>query len=124
MRGRADASGANRSSNVTSPKRSWKNVADRPAAATARAQGGGAGAPPRAPAAVGSCNGRRDRPPAGDAAARGQRGIDHRDDGGVAVLLELAGDHRAEVGERRLRPIDGRHPVAWLPIADADEVAS
>src|SRR4030095_5646095 len=51
MRGRADASGRNRSSKVTSPKRSWKNVADRPAAATARAIAIAIVAPPAALAA-------------------------------------------------------------------------
>jgi hypothetical protein len=37
MRGRAAASCSKRSSNVTSPNMSWKNTADSPTAATARA---------------------------------------------------------------------------------------
>src|SRR6185503_614651 len=54
MRGRAEASGLNRSSKVTSPKRSWKNVADRPAAATARAIAIAIVAPPATPQRVDS----------------------------------------------------------------------
>ena len=82
---------------------SWKNTADSPTAATARAIAAAIGAP---------CH----------AAARGHRRVGHRHDGGVAVLLELAGDQRAEVVERRLRPVDRRQAVARLPVAQADEV--
>ena len=39
-----------------------------------------------------------------------------------AALLELADDHRAEVGQRRLRPVDVRHAVARLPVAQTDEI--
>ena len=41
---------------------------------------------------------------------------------GGARLLELAHDQRAEVGERRLRPVDRRQPIARLPVAQADEI--
>ena len=40
----------------------------------------------------------------------------------VLALLEVAHDHRAEVRQRRLRPVDLRHPIARLPVAQADEV--
>src|SRR3972149_6148333 len=42
--------------------------------------------------------------------------------GGGARLLDLAHDDRAEVGQRGLRPVDRRQPVARLPVAQADEV--
>ena len=56
----------------------------------------------------GARDGRRDRH-AVDAAARRQRGVrDRRSTVAVLVLLELADDQRAEVGQRRLRPVDVR----------------
>ena len=39
-----------------------------------------------------------------------------------ARLLELADDQRAEVGQRRLRPVDVLEAIAGLPVAQADEV--
>ena len=38
------------------------------------------------------------------------------------MLLEFADDQRAEIRERRLRPVDRRQPVARLPVAQADKV--
>ena len=57
-----------------------------------------------------------------DPAARRQRPIGHHDHAGGARLLELANDERAEVGERRLRPVDRLEAIAGLPFAQADEV--
>ena len=59
---------------------------------------------------------------AGGAAPRGQRRVGDGHHRRGAVLLELAHDHRAEVGQRRLRPVDRRQAVARLPVAQADEV--
>src|SRR4029077_12664645 len=69
----------------------------------------------------GSRNGRGD----GNAvypAARRERGVGDRDNGSGAVLFELAHDHRAEVVEGRLRPVDRRHTVTRLPIAQTDKI--
>ena len=41
---------------------------------------------------------------------------------GRARLLEIADDERAEVGQRGLRPVDRRRPVAGLPLAQPDEI--
>src|SRR4029079_9394181 len=46
---------------------------------------------------------------------------DHDDTRG-ARLLELADDERAEVGERRLRPVDRLEAIAGLPFAQPDEI--
>ena len=51
-----------------------------------------------------------------------QRRVGHGHDNGVAVLVELAHDHRAEIVQRGLRPVDRRQTVARLPVAQADEV--
>ena len=64
---------------------------------------------------------RRQRRAAGAAAGR-QRRVGHRQHRGGARLIELAHDQRREVGQRRLRPVDGREAVAGLPVAQADEV--
>ena len=103
IRGRTAARCAKPASKVISPNRSWKNTADIP---IVRDRPGDRG---------------RDRH-AVDAAARRQRRVGDDDDVGGARLLELAHDQRAEVGERRLRPVDRRQPVAGLPVAQADEV--
>jgi hypothetical protein len=71
--------------------------------------------------ADGARDGRRNRH-AVDAAASRQRSVGDDDDVGGAALFEIADHHRAEIGERRLRPVDGRQPVARLPVAQADEV--
>ena len=55
-------------------------------------------------------------------ASRGKRRIGHGHNRGVAVLLELTRDERAEVVERRLRPVDIGGAVAGLPVAGTDEV--
>ena len=48
-------------------------------------------------------------------------GDDHR---GAALQVELAGHQGAEVGEGRLRPVDGRRAVPGLPLAEAGEVVA
>ena len=103
MRGRTAASCSKLPSKVIRPNRSWKNTADIPTVATARAIAAAIGTPSM-PQRVDS-----------DASATATTV-------GVAGLLELADDQRAEVGQRRLRPVDRRHPVARLPVAQADEV--
>ena len=59
---------------------------------------------------------------AGDAALRRTRRVGDDDDRRGALLLELAGDQRAEVGEARLRPVDRGGPVAGLPVAQSDQI--
>ena len=104
MRGRAAASWWNRSSNVISPNGSWKNTADRPTAAIDARDGGGDRHAVPTPHRVDS-----------DASATATT---------VAVLScsNSRDDERAEVGQRRLRPVDRRHAIARLPVAQADEV--
>ena len=87
-------------SKVSSPNRSWKNTADSPIAATERAIAAAIGVP---------CV-----PHRVDSEASATAMI-----GGVAGLLELAHDDRAEVRQRRLRPVDGRQAIAGLPVAHA-----
>jgi hypothetical protein len=48
--------------------------------------------------------------------------VGDRDDAGGGRLIELADDERAEVVDRRLRPVDGLEAVARLPFAQPDEV--
>ena len=82
-----------RASKVIRPNRSWKNTADMPIVAIARAIAAAIGTP--------SMPQRVDSEPSATATTRGG-----------ARLLELADDQRAEVGERRLRPVDRREAVA------------
>ena len=49
-------------------------------------------------------------------------GGDH--DRGVALLVELPRDERAEIGQGRLWPVDRRHPVARLPVALPGQVVT
>ena len=97
------ASCAKFASNVISPNMSWKNTADMPIVPMVRAIAAAIGTPSM-PQRVES-----------DASATA---IDRR----RAALLVVADHHRAEVGQRRLRPVDVRRAIAGLPVAQADEV--
>jgi hypothetical protein len=57
-----------------------------------------------------------------DTAAGGQRPVRHRDHRRRAPLFVVADNHRAEVRQRRLRPVDLRHAIAGLPVAQPDVV--
>ena len=58
----------------------------------------------------------------GRPAAGRQRRVGHDDQARRARLLEFARHQRTEVGQRRLRPVDRRQPVARLPVPQAREL--
>ena len=102
MRGRADGQRAKPLIERDEAERSWKNEAARPTAARARDRG--QMRTPCAPQRVDS----EARPP-----RRSWR---------CCPVRTPARDQRAEVGERRLRPIDRRHRIARLPVAQARQL--
>src|SRR6185295_11632756 len=53
-----------------------------------------------------------------------RRDVGDGHDAGRARLREIAYDQRAEVRDRRLRPVDGREAIARLPVAEPDEIES
>ena len=103
MRGRTAPSRLVRMSKVIRPIESWKNTADMPMVAMARAMVSAIGTPSMPQRVDGGAVGRDDH-------------------AGGGRLLELADDQRAEVGERGLGPVDGLEAVAGLPVAQAHEV--
>ena len=104
MRGRIAASCSNFASKVIRPNMSWKNTADMPMVPIVRAIAAAIGTP--------------SMPQRVETASASATAIDRRG----AALLVVADDHRAEVGQRRLRPVDVRRAVARLPVAQPDEV--